>query len=183
MKLRSSRVAVGPLPEKSRGWAIGAIGLALAAYVAGVFVNTGSAQDFPQAWLDGAQVWQTAGCGDCHGTYGEGYPEVEEAAIGPNLRETALTREQLLETIRCGRPGTPMPYHDPLAYNETACFGLPLGEEVEGTEQGVELTPEQIENLATYLAEAVKGAGPVGLDACAIYHGGNRDHSVCRWYR
>ncbi len=146
-------------------------------------METGSAQEYPQAWLDGAQAWRAGSCGDCHGMYGEGYPEVNEAPIGPNLRETSLTREQLVETIRCGRPDTPMPYHDPFAYNETPCFGLPLGEEVEGVQAGPELTQVQIENLATYIAEAVKDAGPVDLDACAIYFGGNRDHGVCRRFR
>ena len=41
-----------------------------------------------------------------------------------NLRETRLNREQLIEVIACGRPGTEMPHFDKYAYEDTDCYGL-----------------------------------------------------------
>src|SRR6516165_3328752 len=35
-----------------------------------------------------------------------------------SLRATHLTHEQLTEVVRCGRPGTGMPYHDRFAYTD-----------------------------------------------------------------
>jgi len=42
----------------------------------------------------------------------------------PNLHETRLDREQLIEVIACGRPGTEMPHFDKYAYEDTDCYGL-----------------------------------------------------------
>jgi hypothetical protein len=41
-----------------------------------------------------------------------------------NLHQTRLNREQLIEVIACGRPGTEKPYFDKYAYEDTNCYGL-----------------------------------------------------------
>jgi mono/diheme cytochrome c family protein len=165
------------------GWVEGAYAviLSLAIGTAITFAIPVLAQDYPQVWIDGAQVWRKGGCGDCHGKYADGEPVVDEAPPGPNLRETALTKEQIAEVIRCGRPGTPMPFNDPRSYVINECYGIPLGEVLAAT--GRDLTPEQIDSLAIYISEAVKDAGPVGLDACAIYYGGDRNNAFCAKFR
>ena len=40
-----------------------------------------------------------------------------------SLRVTQLTPEQLTEVVKCGRPGTGMPYHDRFAYTDKRCYG------------------------------------------------------------
>jgi hypothetical protein len=40
-----------------------------------------------------------------------------------SLRATHLTPEQLTEVVKCGRPGTGMPYHDRFAYTDKRCYG------------------------------------------------------------
>src|SRR5215470_5435587 len=40
-----------------------------------------------------------------------------------SLRATHLTPEQLTEVVKCGRPVTGMPYHDPFAYTDKRCNG------------------------------------------------------------
>jgi len=169
--------------ESWREWApvLSAAVLGLAVVAAGAFAVPALAQEFPAAWIEGAKVWRAGGCGDCHGKYADGEPAVNEMPPGPNLRETSLTREEIAEVIRCGRPGTPMPFNDPGAYIETACYGIPLGEVLAAS--GKDLTPEKIDNLATYIAEAVKDAGPPDREACAIYYGGDRNYPLCLLFR
>ena len=41
-----------------------------------------------------------------------------------SLRVTQLTREQVAEVIKCGRPATNMPYHDRFAYTDKRCYGM-----------------------------------------------------------
>jgi cytochrome c5 len=40
-----------------------------------------------------------------------------------SLRATHLTSEQLTEVVKCGRPGTGMPYHGRFAYTDKRCYG------------------------------------------------------------
>ena len=40
-----------------------------------------------------------------------------------NLHETILTRDQMIEVIACGRPGTEMQHFDKYAYEDTDCYG------------------------------------------------------------
>lgn len=76
----------------------------------------------------------------------------------------------------------PKTQHDPDAYVTNTCYGLPLGE-VQATAMGQSLDLDQIERLATFIFEAVMGAGPVGLDDCLIYYGVGRDHRLCAHFR
>ncbi len=162
-------------------------GLAAALGIAAIFFGSlvtpaapAIAQDLEQAWLDGAQAWRGGGCGNCHGKWADGAGD-PNFPLGPNLRETDLTRDEILETVRCGRPGTAMPFHDAGAYTVNSCFEIPVGEVLAAP--GQELDPEQIENLATYIAEAVKGAGKVSLKDCIIYYNGRIDSPSCTRYR
>jgi hypothetical protein len=44
---------------------------------------------------------------------------------GGNARRcaTRLTSERLTEVVKCGRPGSGMPYHDRFAYTDKRCYG------------------------------------------------------------
>src|SRR5438874_439766 len=82
---------------------------------------------FPQQADDatvaaGLQVWRTAACGLCHGTFGNGEKTQDEMPTGANLRTTKIDTATMVETIKCGRPGLGMPYYDPNAYTKDACY-------------------------------------------------------------
>jgi hypothetical protein len=58
------------------------------------------------------------GCHKWHGNGGGGY-----GGDALSLRRTTLTREQIIETVSCGRPTTGMPYHLRGAYDSIDCYG------------------------------------------------------------
>lgn len=125
----------------------------------------------------GMKVWQDAGCSSCHGTFAEGGGGGEQP-VGPSLRKTRLAREAIEETIKCGRPGTQMPYNLRGAYTRVACFGMPLGAvpaEVAGRGQ---LTPDDVGALGEYLMARIVGKGTVTKVECVQYYG-DANHRVC----
>src|SRR5438270_12048067 len=69
-------------------------------------------------YLDKAQ------CAFCHGWAADGAGEPQSNGGAANLRQSHLNREQLVEVILCGRPGTPMPHFDEDAYRDERCYGV-----------------------------------------------------------
>jgi len=65
-----------------------------------------------------------ADCQFCHGINGDGRGDARSPGRAANLHETRLNRDQLIEVIACGRPGTEMPHFDKYAYEDTDCYGL-----------------------------------------------------------
>ena len=55
----------------------------------------------------GKAVFSRANCVGCHKWHGNGGGGYGGDAL--SLRKTELTREQIIETVSCGRPGTAMP--------------------------------------------------------------------------
>jgi hypothetical protein len=68
-----------------------------------------------------------ADCQFCNGINGDGRGDARSPGRAANLHETRLNREQLIEVIACGRPGTEMPHFDKYAYEDTDCYGLKGG--------------------------------------------------------
>src|SRR3954464_14926810 len=74
---------------------------------------------------EGMRLFQQKGdCQACHGWAGDGRKMDSQMPDGANLRASMIDRETLIQTIRCGRPGTGMPAFDRLAYSDGRCFGL-----------------------------------------------------------
>ena len=96
--------------------------VAFAGLIAVGVATSAAAQDV----ADGERIWKTkAGCPQCHGWAGDGFPSgFHSEGNAPSLRETQLTRDQIRETIQCGRPGTPMPHFDRFAYTDKRCYGM-----------------------------------------------------------
>jgi len=144
--------------------AAAAIGTALLLAWAAVAV----AQDVQE----GQRIWtDKAGCPQCHGWAGDGLVSGFESPAGLPLRKTQLTRDQIRMTIQCGRPGTPMPHFDRLAYTDKRCYGMiaqDLGNKVPNRADTT-LQPFQIDAVADYVAAKLKGAGPVTRAECAAY--------------
>ena len=67
---------------------------------------------------------QKGDCQACHGWAADGRKTDSQMPDGSNLRETKLDRARLIQTIKCGRPGTCIPAFDRLAYSDGRCFGL-----------------------------------------------------------
>lgn len=147
----------------------------------GVAAGAVLALSLPSQAQDGGALWGRAGCADCHGPLAAGggdpaYPD------GPNLRRTRLDRDELIETIGCGRPGTDMPYNLKGAYTEVACYELPLGEVLDDlTGQGF-LTAEDLQTLVDFLLENAVGTTKITRENCAAFYGGNMEARGCLQY-
>src|SRR5215475_13660854 len=77
---------------------------------------------FAQDTSFGQRLFQDkADCQFCHGINGDGPGDPRSPGRAANLHETHLTRDQLIEVIACGRPGTEMPHFDKYAYEDTDC--------------------------------------------------------------
>jgi mono/diheme cytochrome c family protein len=112
-----------------------------------------------------------AQCQFCHKWDGGG--DQGYGGIALSLRKTQLNPEQLTETIKCGRPGTGMPYHDEHAYSDKRCFGMTradLGKDTPlmATES---LQPREIDAVVKYLFARVVGHGPATYDDCVDFWG------------
>jgi mono/diheme cytochrome c family protein len=104
----------------------------------------------------GEDAWNKAGCFECHGAAGEGGSGGEFPA-GPSLRESKLDRAGLMETISCGRPGTPMPAWLDGAYAAHPCYGRPGGPAPAGVDLMPVLGADEIQALLDYLTAKIVG--------------------------
>jgi hypothetical protein len=129
----------------------------------------------------GVAAWEVGGCRSCHGAFAEGGEGGEQPA-GPNLRRTRLDRDQLVETISCGRPGTQMPALLEGAYTEVACYGMPVGEVPAGTTQRDALTQGQVEALADFLIAHIAGKRAVTREECGWFYR-DPNHAACAEFR
>lgn len=118
----------------------------------------------------GKEVWlHQANCSDCHGFLGDGNNEDPRAPRGANLRETALTQDDIVEVIMCGRPGTSMPRFDPKAYTAGhECYGMTEADVgADKPEAGaVALTKRHATGLAKFILETFAGKGPATKEQC-----------------
>jgi hypothetical protein len=129
----------------------------------------------------GGELWRFGGCFNCHGLMADGQGDAAYP-VGPSLRRTALDRDQLIETIACGRPDTPMPMHLEGGYTEVACYEMPLGQVPNNVIVGSTLTAEQIETLVDFLVENVVGQARVTRENCATFYDGNLNAPACFQY-
>jgi mono/diheme cytochrome c family protein len=114
-------------------------------------------------YLDKAQ------CSYCHGWAADGAGEPQSNGGAANLRQSFLNREQLIEVIMCGRPGTPMPHYDEAAYTDKRCYGMTeaeLGTSVPALPPGATLQKREVEAIADYLLAKFIGRGGVTREEC-----------------
>jgi len=97
---------------------------------------------------------EKADCQFCHGPNGDGHGDPRSPGEAANLHETLLTRDQLIEVISCGRPGTEMPHFDKYAYEDSNCYGLAgqdLGADTVREPHSTPLTKREIAAVADYV--------------------------------
>jgi len=118
---------------------------------------------------------QKANCQACHGWAGDGRKMDDQMPDGANLREIALSREELIAVIKCGRPGRGMPAFDKLAYSDARCYGMKRADlkarELSLPDPPDTLQPREIELLADFLFAKVIGKGPLDRVKCIEYWG------------
>jgi len=147
-----------------------AAAMTIAAAVPLAWATAAVAQD-----VVGQRIWKSkAGCSQCHGWAGDGFPSgFHSEGNAPSLRETQLTRDQIRETIQCGRPGTPMPHFDRFAYTDKRCYDLTAEDlgDLEPIRAPTTLQSYEIDAVADYVAAKIKGAGPVTRAQCVEFMG------------
>jgi mono/diheme cytochrome c family protein len=129
----------------------------------------------------GKAVFSKANCVGCHKWHGHGGGGYGGDAL--SLRKTELTRDQIIETVGCGRPATGMPFFVRGAYDEVKCYGMnrqEAGAQIP-PEGGTFLRPKDIEAVADYVIAHIKGAGePTYAECVAFFASASR---VCDVYK
>jgi len=145
--------------------------IAFASLIAAGAASVAAGQDVS----DGQRLWKSkAGCPQCHGWSGDGFPSgFHSEGNAPSLRETQLDRDQIRETIQCGRPGTPMPHFDRFAYTDKRCYDMTAEDlgNLEPIRSPTTLQVYEIDAVADYVAIKIKGAGSVTRAQCVEFFG------------
>ena len=103
---------------------------------------------------------EKADCQFCHGVNGDGRGDPRSPGKASDLHKTRLDREQLIEVIACGRPGSEMPHFDKYAYEDKACYGLSaaeLGQNIPPDPHSTSLTKREIAALTDFILAAFVG--------------------------
>ena len=94
---------------------------------------------------------------------------------GANLRTTRLSRELLLMTIKCGRPGKGMPAFDRLAYSDGRCYNMKAADlkskDLQMPDPPATLQVREMERIVDFLQAKVVGQGPMTRAKCVEYLG------------
>jgi mono/diheme cytochrome c family protein len=139
--------------------------------------------DFTQGDAEkGRRIYQRVGaCVNCHGWAGDGEsgrnPMVRVA--GANLRETKMDAQGLYDTVRCGIPGTQMPYHDRASYRDGRCNAMVMSDFDAGQQPiiGKTFGESQMVDLIAYLEKYVIGHGKPTYEECVLYFESSADKS------
>jgi hypothetical protein len=128
----------------------------------------------------GKIVYQKIGyCVTCHGWAGDGQAGRNPLARGAaaNLRKSALDAEGLAQVIKCGLPGTQMPYHEDAAYRDDRCYGMVMTDFESGKApvRGKTFRDKDVANLVAYMQQHMIGLGKPNHDECADYYGPSAD--------
>jgi mono/diheme cytochrome c family protein len=129
----------------------------------------------------GKAVFKRANCFGCHKWHGNGGGGYGGDAL--SLRKTELTREHIIETVGCGRPGTGMPFFTRGAYDTVKCYGMDRQEAGSQMPQeaGTFLRPNDIEAVADYVIANIKSKGEPNYAECAAFFGDTS--RVCDIYK
>jgi mono/diheme cytochrome c family protein len=141
--------------------------LAAMLYLSNAVAQSSSSHDIDQ----GFSVYKKANCMGCHKWHGGGGGGYGGDAL--SLRKTSLTREQIIETVSCGRPGTGMPFHLRGAYDAMKCYGLTRADAADQMppEAAAYLRQSDIDAVAAYVTERLKGRGEPSQEECLAFFG------------
>jgi hypothetical protein len=129
----------------------------------------------------GKTIFKRANCFGRHKWHGNGGGGYGGDAL--SLRKTELTRDQIIEIVSCGRPGTGMPYFARGSYDTTKCHEMSrqdVGDSIP-PEGGVFLRAPDIDAVADYVLAHIKGKGEPNYDECVSFFGNTS--RVCDIYK
>jgi len=134
----------------------------------------------PDDVAEGMRLYlQKGDCQSCHGWAGDGRKMDSQMPDAPSLRETRLDRTRLVQTIKCGRPGTGMPAFDKFAYSDGRCYGMTQADlKSPMPSPAATLQVREVDLLADFLFAKVVGKGPMNHAKCVEYWGSDVD--TCR---
>jgi hypothetical protein len=122
---------------------------------------------------------QQAHCQACHGWAGDGRKMDNQMPDGADLRASTLDRQTVIQTIKCGRPGTDMPAFDKFAYSDGRCFGLKQADlaarQLDMFDPPATLAPNEVGELADFLMAKVIGKGQLTHAKCIEFWGSEVD--------
>jgi mono/diheme cytochrome c family protein len=130
---------------------------ALAGFALALAVPAAHAQDVS---FGNRLYHEKADCQFCHGPDGDGRGDPRSPGQAANLHNTILNRDQLIEVIACGRPGTEMPHFDKYAYEDKTCYNATaadLGADVPHDPHSTPLTRREIEAVADFVIKTYVG--------------------------
>ena len=130
----------------------------------------------PSDIVEGGKLFrQKASCQSCHGWAGDGRKMDNQMPDGANLRESTLDRQNLVMTIKCGRPGTGMPAFDKFAYSDGRCYGLKQADlRASGShmpDPPATLQPREIDTIVDFLVAKVVKQGAMDRAKCIEFWG------------
>ncbi|MCC6984225.1 MAG: c-type cytochrome [Bauldia sp.] len=155
---------------------LSALAAALAAIALGFAFSAGPAAAQQNAALValGAQIWKdTLPCRNCHGSFGDGVQDIAQEPQGANFRISGLDPETMEMIIRCGLPGTEMPYFDGRAYTDDRCYGMTAaaaGDSIPPTGTPP-MSPRQFQAVVAFIFENFVGKGPATREECLAFWG------------
>ena len=127
---------------------------------------------------------QKADCQACHGWSGDGIKMDYQSPDGANLRESTLTRDQLVTVIKCGLPGRDMPAFDRLSYTDDRCLGRTQADldrmGLKLPDPAATLQAREVERLVDFLLSKVVGKGPMDRAKCVDFW--DEEVDVCTEY-
>ena len=129
----------------------------------------------------GKAVYKRANCVGCHKWHGNGGGGYGGDAL--SLRKSALTREQIVETVGCGRPATGMPFFTRGAYDTVKCHDMNRQEAGDHMppEANTFLRPNDIDAVTDYVIAHIKGKGEPNHAECISFFGDTS--RVCDIYK
>jgi len=151
--------------------------LAISAAILAALMSVGVARaQSPDDIAAGMSLFMQKGnCQACHGWAGDGRKMDAQMPDGVNLREIPTDRSRVIQTIKCGRPGTGMPAFDRLAYRDGRCSGLKEADlrarNLDLADPPATLQPNEVDLLTSFLFAKVIGKGPMTRAQCAEYWG------------
>jgi mono/diheme cytochrome c family protein len=140
----------------------------------------------PSDVAEGGRLFrQKANCQSCHGWAGDGRKMDTQMPDGANLRESALDRQNLMMTIKCGRPGTGMPAFDKFAYSDGRCYGLKQSDlRSSGSrmpDPAATLQQREIDAILDFLMVKIVKQGAMDRAKCVEYWGSEVE--ACQEFR
>jgi mono/diheme cytochrome c family protein len=136
------------------------------------FAQDASSAEQARVIAQGKDIFKTkATCQFCHKWDASGDQGYGGNAL--SLRATKLTPAQVVETVKCGRPGTGMPYHDQFAYTDKRCYST-TRDDLDNDmppEPNAFLNSDEIDAVVKYLFATDVGRGPSTYDDCVAFWG------------